>query len=139
MPNQVLLTLQQTSVAPQRPSASAAAMIARASNQMQAESVSIRWLEGNADSIVSGERQLPGTANYFLGNDASRWRTTVPTYALVRYSKVYPGIELVYYGTGGQLEYDVVVHPGADPSRIHLAIDGARSLAGVWRYPSLVG
>ena len=50
----------------------------------------------------------------------------VPTYAKVRYESVYPGVDLVYYGTqGGELEYDFVVAPGADPKAIALGIDDA--------------
>jgi len=36
---------------------------------------------------------------------------------------VYPGVDLVYYGNPGQLEYDFVVAPGADPAVIRLAFD----------------
>jgi hypothetical protein len=52
---------------------------------------------------------------YFIGNDPMRWRTRVAHYGRVRYAAVYPGIDLVYYGNAGQLEYDWVVAPGADP------------------------
>jgi hypothetical protein len=34
----------------------------------------------------------------------------------VRYTNVYPGVDLVYYGKQRQLEYDFVIQPGADPS-----------------------
>jgi len=72
-------------------------------------------LEGsNPAAPVSGQDPLEGTANYFTGSTASSWHTGVPTYQKVAYSGVYPGIDLVYYGTQGQLEYDYVVHPGAD-------------------------
>jgi len=42
----------------------------------------------------------------------------------VSFAGLYPGIDLVYRGTQGQVEYDLVVQPGADPSRIELAFDG---------------
>ena len=38
---------------------------------------------------------------------------------------MYPGIDLVYYGNQSQLEYDFVVAPGADPSRIRMQLSGA--------------
>jgi len=38
----------------------------------------------------------------------------------VRYDAVYPGIDVVYYGNQNQLEYDFILHPGADPGRIRL-------------------
>ena len=84
----------------------------------------LKLLHANQNATVTGVNELPGKVNYFLGNDPKNWRTNVPTYAEVRYRNVYPGIDLVYYGNqGGQLEYDFVVTPGADPSAILLAID----------------
>jgi hypothetical protein len=77
---------------------------------------------------AEGEALLPGTVNYLLGNDPSRWHTGIPTYARVRYPEVYPGVDLVYYGNQGQLEYDFVVAPGADPRLIRLAFDGAEQV-----------
>ena len=74
---------------------------------------------------VKGEDPLPGRVNYFLGNDPAKWHTNVPIYGRVRYQNVYPGIGLVYYGNGSQLEYDFEIQPGADPRRIQLEIRGA--------------
>jgi uncharacterized repeat protein (TIGR01451 family) len=71
---------------------------------------------------------LPGVVNYFLGNDPSQWHTRIPTYAKVKYQDVYPGIDLVYYGKQGQLEYDFVVSPGTDPNVITLNYAGADKL-----------
>src|SRR5713226_2719284 len=65
---------------------------------------------------------LPGRRNYLLGNDPAKWRTDVPTYARVRYDKVYPGISLAYYGRQSQLEYHFEIAPGADPHAIRLAL-----------------
>jgi len=78
---------------------------------------------------VSGIDELPGKANYLIGKDQSKWRRNVPTYARVRYREVYPGIDLVYYGNQRRLEYDFVVAPGADPSKIVLGFKGAEKLA----------
>jgi beta-propeller repeat-containing protein len=78
--------------------------------------------------VVSGLEELPGKANYFIGKDRSKWRTNVPTYAKVHYRKVYPGIDLVYYGNQRELEYDFVVAPGADPKKIVLGFKGADKL-----------
>jgi hypothetical protein len=83
----------------------------------------LQLLGANPHAAVTGRDELPGKANYFLGNDPSKWRSNVPTYAKVRYQNVYPGVDLVYYGTrGGELEYDFVVAPGADPQAIALGI-----------------
>jgi hypothetical protein len=41
---------------------------------------------------------------------------------------VYPGIDVVYYIRDGLFEYDFVVQPGADPSRIRLRFRGAQEV-----------
>ena len=71
--------------------------------------------------------ELPGKSNYFIGPQAN-WRSNVPNYAKVAEKNVYPGIDLVYYGTQRQLEYDFKVAPGADPKAIQISFDGARKL-----------
>uniref|UniRef100_Q01SD1 IPT/TIG domain-containing protein n=1 Tax=Solibacter usitatus (strain Ellin6076) TaxID=234267 RepID=Q01SD1_SOLUE len=74
------------------------------------------------------ETPLPGVVNYLVGNAVS-WRTGIPTYARVRYRNVYPGIDVVYYGRDGHLEYDFILAPGADPRRIAVRFDGAQRLS----------
>ena len=75
---------------------------------------------------VSAEGLLPiaTRSNYLIGNDASRWITDVPNYRQVRYPNVYPGIDLVYHGSGNRLEHDFIVAPGADPAQIRLQFNG---------------
>jgi hypothetical protein len=82
----------------------------------------------NAASSVSGVEELPGKINYFRGSDDKKWITGVPTFRKVSFAGVYPGIDLVYYGKGRQLEYDLVVGPGANPSQIAFNFDGAERL-----------
>jgi hypothetical protein len=77
---------------------------------------------------VTGADQLPGTANYFIGNDRAMWHTSLPTYAKIRYSSVYPGVDLVYYGNQRQLEFDFVIGPDASPNQIQLRLAGAKKL-----------
>jgi hypothetical protein len=86
------------------------------------------FVGANHDPKVSGQDELPGKANYLIGNDPAKWRTGMPTYARVRYQALYPGIDLVYYGNQRQLEYDFVVAPGAHPQAITLAFEGADEL-----------
>jgi hypothetical protein len=78
---------------------------------------------------MEGADGLPGKANYFIGNDPAKWRTDIPTYARVKYAGVYPGVDLVYYGHQGQLEYDFVVTPGANPGKVRFRVAGAERLA----------
>jgi hypothetical protein len=82
----------------------------------------------NLAAKVTGEDELPGLSNYFLGNDPAKWRTLVATYAKVKYEGIYSGIDLVYYGNQRQLEYDFIVAPGADPHRIAFDLRGAKKI-----------
>lgn len=88
----------------------------------------IRFEGGRANPRIEAEDPAAGISNYFIGNDRSRWHTDVRHFAKVRYRDVYPGIDVVFYGNPGKLEYDFVLRAGADPSRIHLAFKGIESL-----------
>src|ERR1035438_10514094 len=81
----------------------------------------------NPQSNAVGLAPQPGVVSYFIGNDPKNWQSGIPTYGQVKYPQVYPGVDLVFYGNQRQLEYDFVVAPGADPSRIAWRIDGARA------------
>jgi hypothetical protein len=104
----------------------------------------LKLLRANPAAKVIGVNELPGKSNYLTGNDPKKWRTNVPTYDRVRYENIYPGVDLVYYGKeGGQLEYDFVVAPGADPGAIALAIDAGGQVSSMQkaagsRQPSVV-
>ena len=82
----------------------------------------------NANSVATGADLLPGKSNYFIGNNPAKWHRDVPQFARVRYPQVYPGIDLVYYGNQGRLEYDFEVAPGADPGQVRLKFDGTDAL-----------
>jgi len=77
---------------------------------------------------VDGVDELPGKSSYFIGNDPAKWRTDIPNYARVRYSGIYSGVDLVYYGHQGELEDDFVLEPGADPGQVRLRIEGAERI-----------
>src|SRR5437899_4631095 len=89
----------------------------------------MKLVGANPSPRVAGLNKLPGKSNYFLGKDRKKWRTSVPIYAKVKYDSVYPGVDLVYYGNQGQLEYDFVVGSGADPRAIKFAFQGATKVA----------
>jgi len=90
--------------------------------------IHLRYAGANPHPHVVGLDRLPGVSNYFIGNDRRKWRANVPSYARVELRDVYPGIDLVYYGRNGQLEYDWVLRPSADPQRIRLAVEGTKQV-----------
>jgi Beta-propeller repeat len=92
---------------------------------IKARVLRMRLVGANPAIKMSGEKELRGEVNYFIGNVPARWHTNIPTFAKVRLEQVYPGIGLVYYGDQGQLEYDFTVAPGADPNQVEMAFEGA--------------
>ncbi|MBC7928441.1 MAG: SBBP repeat-containing protein, partial [Bryobacteraceae bacterium] len=83
-------------------------------------------LPGAARGTFEALDPLPSVSNYFIGKDPSQWRTGVRHFGRVRYRDVYPGVDLVYYGAGGKLEYDVVLSAGADKRKIEVEFEGAK-------------
>ncbi len=89
------------------------------------DDISTLGCAGNLDGEPSAELPQSGRSAYFTGSDPKNWVSGVERYRQVRYSNVYPGIDLVYYGNQQQLEYDFVVSPGAEPALIRMKIQGA--------------
>jgi uncharacterized protein (TIGR03437 family) len=83
---------------------------------------------GSGTAIAEGLEPRPGRLNYFVGSDPAKWVHDVPVYRRVRFTDVYPGIDLVHYERQGELEHDFVVAPGGDPGRIRLRFDGANRM-----------
>ena len=77
--------------------------------------VRMRWVDAQPDPLVVGLGEQPGASHYLVGNDPAEWKTEIRRYASVRYHEIYSGIDLVYYGNQGELEYDWIVEPGSDP------------------------
>ena len=65
---------------------------------------------------------------FFHGNDHSRWKGGVHGYGEMKYTGLYPGIDLQVYSSGGNFKYDLEISAGADPGIIRLEYDGADSL-----------
>ena len=86
-------------------------------NHGEAKSSVIRLALKNANPTpeVAGIDPLAGRSSYFIGRDPKKWRTNIPSFGGVRLRNVYPGVNLVYRGEQGRLEYDLEVSPKADP------------------------
>jgi photosystem II stability/assembly factor-like uncharacterized protein len=100
------------------------------SSNTAVESCTLRMnLVGARDSNrVTPLDELPGKSNYFVGNDPQKWRTDIPNYSRIKFHNVYPGVDLLYYGSGRELEYDFVLAPGASFKQIQIRFEGAQRL-----------
>lgn len=86
--------------------------------------IRIRFLGARSQLATEGIGALDARANYFVGGESARWRPGIPTFQRVRYHDLYPGIDLIWYGSEGRLEHDFVVRPGADPHTIRFHVEG---------------
>jgi Abnormal spindle-like microcephaly-assoc'd, ASPM-SPD-2-Hydin/Beta-propeller repeat len=85
--------------------------------------VRVRMVGANPNPEVEGLEPLPGRVNYLIGQEKN-WHRDIPTFGRVRFRDVYPGVDVVYYGSPNALEYDLIAAPGADTSKIEFAIEG---------------
>src|SRR4051794_22523318 len=70
-------------------------------------------LVGGRSSRATASKRQSMVVNRYQGA-RKNWRTGIPTFGRVTYPHVYRGIDVVYHGRGGTLEYDFIVRPGAD-------------------------
>jgi len=92
------------------------------------KAVTISLGQQNPSPAVEGVNPLPAKVSYFTGKNKDEWKTGVGQYERVRYTGVYPGVDLVYYGTGRQLEYDFILKPKASARQIQMNFNGADSV-----------
>jgi hypothetical protein len=87
--------------------------------------ITLEFIGGNSQAVWEASSGTGETTSYHVGRDRRRWAQDVPEYARLTQRNVYPGIDAVYYGAGGKLEYDLLVARDADPGRIRIRIHGA--------------
>lgn len=83
----------------------------------------------SARPSVQGLGKLPGRTSYMFGSDKSKWQIGVRQYAKVKLASVYPGIDVVYYANEGNIEHDFILAPNANPGRILMGFEGAKSVS----------
>lgn len=93
---------------------------------VERETISLRFIGANRVE-PQGDGVTDMKVNFFRGTE-SEWRTQIPSYERVVYRNLWPGIDLVYSGEGGQIKYSFIVAPGADPAQIRMAYEGPKSI-----------
>jgi hypothetical protein len=90
--------------------------------------ISMQFAGGRHVAGIPGP-ELPGTVNYIRGKDPSQWQVGLPTYGRVTYKGIYSGVDVAYYGNQRQLEFDLILKPGANAGRVRLKFGGARRMS----------
>ncbi len=96
---------------------------------LRSHAYDVRFLNANPNPQIIKEKPVAGISNYFIGNDPAKWATDVKTFQSVTYKNMYPNIDIRYYTNNGVLKYDIIVHPGGDPSKIILFYEGTNGLS----------
>ncbi len=104
-----------------------AAVLRHRNSNGSPDELALEWLGANPHATLEGISRTGGTSNYLYSGSAQRARSA-PHYRRVRYTSIYPGIDLIFYGSNGKLEFDFVLSPGASVSDIRLAARGARAM-----------
>ena len=89
--------------------------------------VKLDFVDSNADAKPVGLEKSGAIISYFKGKP-EEWKAGIPAFSKIIYRELWPGIDLLYYGTFNRMKYEFIVHPGADPSRIKLAYRGANGI-----------
>lgn len=83
-------------------------------------------INANRNATVRGEQQLHSQSSYYIGRDRNQWKSGIQQFGKVRYSDVYPGIDVLYYGNDRSVEHDFVISAGADPAKIRMRFQNAK-------------
>lgn len=92
------------------------------------QSVRMSLLHSSKVSPIA-ESATGGFANYYVSPDRRRWLNHIPMFARVRYASVYSGIDAVFHGRNGRLEYDFEIVAGSEPSNIAFEFNGAEQVS----------
>ena len=84
--------------------------------------------EGASTEEVTGEERRRAVYSFFLGNDRHRWRSNVPAFGAVRYRGLYDGVDLRVLRRDGQLQYDVLLRPGAEVDQVFIRAVGTTGM-----------
>jgi len=88
----------------------------------------MEFVGGSSAAHCYGIETLPSKSNFLIGNNPSAWHLNVTNFQKARCDEVYPGVDLLYYGSRGHLEYDIILHPHANPAAIDIQIGGTRNV-----------
>ncbi len=94
----------------------------------QPDVLTMKLANANDAAKIEGLDELAGRTNYFVGANPETWQKDLRPFKKVKYSSVYDGVDLIYYGNQRELEYDLIIEPHADPNVISLDFENARDI-----------
>ncbi len=93
------------------------------SDRIALDGVTLRFVHPFASARLKGIG-TPAPSSYITLGQTLRFRA----YPKAQIQRLYPGIDVAFYGHPGQLEYDLDLARGAKPDRIRIAVQGLRGM-----------
>ncbi len=90
--------------------------------------LTMKLVDARVDPKAEGINELPGRTSYFKGSDPEKWQAQIPTYEKVKYTGVYEGVDLIYYGNQNTLEYDFDLAAHVDPDVIKMKFENTSQI-----------
>ena len=90
----------------------------------QSSAPAINFVGASAHPSLDAVEPIATRVNDYTGPRTS-WVTGAPCWSRIRYANLYPGVDLMFYGQGSRVEYDVKVEPGGDPALMAFAFDSS--------------
>ena len=87
--------------------------------------VRMRFIDADPAARAEGLGVRHGAFNFFLGNDRSKWASGAHAFSATLFHDIRSGVDLRWHAMDDGTEYDLIVHPGADPATIRFTYDGA--------------
>lgn len=87
--------------------------------------VDVNWLKANKKFTVVKTSELAGYTNFYNVPEGTEPALFVKSYERVTLKNVWKGVDIRYYFSEGNLEYDFVVHHPDDYKKIAFSINGA--------------
>ncbi len=97
---------------------------------LKTKTFGMEWLGSNPAVVVKPEGKLPSYSCYNIDGDPKNAINNVPGYEKLVYKNLYPGIDVIYtFHEKEGMKYALVVHPGADISKVKMKWNDASAIA----------
>jgi Beta-propeller repeat len=96
------------------------------SPKTNSDTLRMNFVNANTNPTISGTDEAVTKTNYYIGKSKFE---NLSNYHKVNYRNIYKGIDAVFYGNQGNLEYDFNILPNSDATQIKLNFDGAKNIS----------
>src|SRR4029077_7054790 len=79
------------------------------SPRVESSAVRMEFVGASGRAKIEGVGRNAGVTNSFVGSDPKKGHANIPNYSKVRYTGLYRGVDLVFYGDASHFEYDLIV------------------------------